>query len=246
MKSGEQRKVKEVVSFKAHFGDLSKDNSRKAAFQKWHDDYYRDVGKKWGFERGRDLDSMSPEERAQHRHLHKNDLDMRNRLRAENKALEEQKNHLNNEVQARQKKLAETEKKLQSVEDDAKSLDAEIIKKRMQYNSLADSVLEIKQDATKRVIDEMMRIRYTLQELKKTPEEQKKNRQIVQLASCLYLRLPKKAQQILNEVNGQKVVFPAQQEDDRKTRIACLQQAEKLINLPKIEQEQERGFRFGR
>lgn len=99
---------------------------------------------------------------------------MRNRLRAENKALEEQKNHLNNEVQARQKKLAETEKKLQSVEDDAKSLDAEIIKKRMQYNSLADSVLEIKQDATKRVIDEMMRIRYTLQELKKHQKSKRK------------------------------------------------------------------------
>lgn len=253
VKSGEQRKVKEVVSFKAHFGDLSKANSRKAAFQKWHDDYYQAVGKKWGFERGRDLDSMSPEERAQHRHLHKNDLDMRNRLRAENKALEEQKNQLNNEVEAQQKKLDESEKKLQKIEatvlakeNDTKSLDIEISKKRMQYNSLADSVLEIKQDATKRVIDDMIRIRYSLQELKKTPEQQKKNRQIVQLASCLYLRFPKKAQQILNEVNGQKVVFPAQQEDDRKTRIACLQQAEKLINLPKIEQEQERGFRFGR
>nr|WP_176452315.1 hypothetical protein [Xylanibacter ruminicola] len=110
---------------------------------------------------------MSPEERAQHTHLHKNDLDMRNRLRAENKALEEQKNQLNDEVQAQQRQLDETENKLQSVENDAKSLDAEIIKQRMQYNSLDDSIGEKKQDATKRVIDDMIRIRYSHSSIEK-------------------------------------------------------------------------------
>ena len=150
VKSGEQRKVKEVVSFKAHFGDLSKANSRKAAFQKWHDDYYQAVGKKWGFERGRDLDSMSPEERAQHRHLHKNDLDMRNRLRAEIKALQEHSKLLSENLQVIQKEIAEENIKLYALKtavvqenDDMKDLDEVIMQKRMRYNSLASKVKEL-------------------------------------------------------------------------------------------------------
>ena len=115
IKSGAARKEKEVVSFKAHFGDLSKANSRKAAFQRWHDDYYNEVGKKWGFERGRDLDSMSPEERAEHQHLHKNDLGMRNRLRAEIKALQEYSKLLSENLQAIQKEIAEENMKLHAL-----------------------------------------------------------------------------------------------------------------------------------
>jgi len=267
IKSGAARKEKEVVSFKAHFGDLSKGNSRKAAYQKWHDEYYQAVGKKWGFERGRDLDKMSPEERAQHTHLHKTELDMRNRLRAEIKALQEQKNQLDSSVAAKK--------------DDAKSLDAAIIQKRMRYNSLSDSVLEKasklknlqkqvdeltekktstenslktwmqtnKNDlitANKAVINEMYVLLFALQHQREDPEQRKKRINICSLAAALYLHLEKRAQKILNEVNGQKVVSPAPQDDDRKTRIACLIQAEKLINLPKVEQEQERGRGFGR
>ena len=267
VKSGAARKAKEVVSFKSHFGDLTKANSRKAAYQKWHDDYYQAVGKKWGFERGRDLDKMSPEERAQHTHLHKTELDMRNRLRAEIKALQEQKNQLDSSVAAKK--------------DDAKSLDAAIIQKRMRYNSLSDSVLEKasklknlqkqvdeltekktstenslktwmqtnKNDlitANKAVINEMYVLLFALQHQREDPEQRKKRINICSLAAALYLHLEKRAQKILNEVNGQKVVSPAPQDDDRKTRIACLIQAEKLINLPKVEQEQERGRGFGR
>ena len=150
VKSGERREEKEVVSFKAHFGDLSKANSRKAAYKKWHDDYYQAVGKKWGFERGRDLDQMSPEERAQHTHLHKTELDMRNRLRAEIKALQEHSKLLSENLQVIQKEIAEENIKLHALKtavvhknDDMKDLDEVILQKRMRYKSLASKVKEL-------------------------------------------------------------------------------------------------------
>lgn len=208
VKSGGERKTKEVVSFKSHFGDLSKANSRKAAYQKWHDDYYNEVGKKWGFERGRDLDKMSPEERAQHRHLHKTELDTRNRLRTENKALQEQKNQLDSSVAAKK--------------DDAKSLDAAIIQKRMRYNSLTDSVLEKASElknlqkqvdelfekktsaenslktwkqtnkndlitANKAVINEMHVLLFALEHQKENPEQRKKRINICSFNTLLIL-----------------------------------------------------------
>lgn len=150
VKSGEPRKTKEVVSFKAHFGDLSKANSRKATYQRWHDDYYNDVGKKWGFERGRDLDQMSPEERAEHTHLHKTELDTRNRLRSEIKALQEHSKLLSENLQVIQKEIAEENIKLYALKtavvqknDDMKDLDEVILQKRMRYKSLASKVKEL-------------------------------------------------------------------------------------------------------
>lgn len=163
VKPGEQRKAKEVISFKAHFGDLSKANSRKAAYQKWHDEYYQAVGKKWGFERGRDLDSMTAEERAEHTHLHKTELDKRNELRAENKYLQERKKKLNDEVQAQEKKVADSKQKLQDLENTVadkkeelqnidtsvankkkrfEDLDTKIIKKRMEFATLTSDIAE--------------------------------------------------------------------------------------------------------
>lgn len=195
VKSGEQRKAKEVISFKAHFGDLSKANSRKAAYQKWHDEYYQAVGKKWGFERGRDLDSMTAEERAEHTHLHKTELDKRNELRAENKYLQERKKKLNDEVQAQEKKVADSKQKLQDLENTVadkkeelqnidtsvankkkrfEDLDTKIIKKRMEFATLTSDIatkqaekdsLDNSISAKRQEIDELQR---KIEMLKKT------------------------------------------------------------------------------
>lgn len=168
VKSGEQRKAKEVISFKAHFGDLSKANSRKAAYQKWHDDYYQAVGKKWGFERGRDLDSMTAEERAEHTHLHKTELDKRNELRAENKYLQERKKKLNDEVQEQEKKVADSKQKLQDLESTVANkerrvndLDTSLFKKRMEFATLTSDIATKKtekEDLEKEISDKKQKL----------------------------------------------------------------------------------------
>lgn len=140
MKSGTARKDKEVVSFKSHFGDLSKANSRKAAYQRWHDDYYNAVGKKWGFERGRDLDKMSPEMRAEHTHLHKTELDTRNRLRAENKDLFEFNKHVWQNIQEKQKKVDDLQATVDNKEKRANDLDTTLVRKRMEFATLTSDI----------------------------------------------------------------------------------------------------------
>ena len=174
VKSGAARKAKEVVSFKAHFGDLSKANSRKAAYQKWHDDYYQAVGKKWGFERGRDLDSMSPEERAEHTHLHKTELDTRNRLRAENKALREQQRGLMGNIQAAENKLQQVNKTVANKEKRTSDLDTTLVNKKMKFATLTSDIaakqaekdsLDNSISAKRQEIDELQR---KIEMLKKT------------------------------------------------------------------------------
>ena len=168
VKSGAARKAKEVVSFKAHFGDLSKANSRKAAYRKWHDEYYQAVGKKWGFERGRDLDSMTAEERAEHTHLDKTELDKRNELRAENKYLQERKKKLNDEVQEQEKKVADSKQKLQDLESTVANkerrvndLDTSLFKKRMEFATLTSDIATKKtekEDLEKEISDKKQKL----------------------------------------------------------------------------------------
>lgn len=295
VKSGAARKAKEVVSFKSHFGDLSKANSRKAAYQKWHDDYYNAVGKKWGFERGRDLDSMSTEERAEHTHLHKTELDTRNRLRAENKALSEQKKQLTDEVQAQEKKVTDIKQKLQDLESTVANkekrvndLDTSLVKKRMEFATLtsdiatkqaekdnldnsisakqqevekqeekarkAQSILDVFQKEKSDILEMRNNIKrdmfnyYLFRHVKK--EQQNMINRTCLLAAAMYINDDYNAKRILADWNGQQLIMPERGSyNDEKYKVACLIQAEKLLNLPKIEQNQEeeqqrgRGFR---
>lgn len=295
VKSGEQRKAKEVISFKAHFGDLSKANSRKAAYQKWHDEYYQAVGKKWGFERGRDLDSMTTEERAEHTHLIKTELDKRNELRAENKYLQERKKKLNDEVQAQEKKVADSKQKLQDLESTvdnkekrANDLDTTLVRKRMEFATLTSDI------ATKQAEEKSLEqsISAKKQEIEKQEEKAGKAQSILdvfekekkkllgmrknitkdmlgyyllehtrsdqhdlifkkcELAANMYINDTGSAKKILANWNGQELVMPERRAwSDEQYKAACLLQAEKLLKLPKIDQEQEeeqqrgRGFR---
>lgn len=285
VKSGAARKAKEVVSFKSHFGDLSKANSRKAAYQRWHDEYYRAVGKKWGFERGRDLDQMSPDEKAEHTHLHKNDLDTRNKLRAENKALQEQKSQLMGDVQTEENKLQQVNKTVANKETRANDLDTTLIRKRMELTTLTSDIAT--KQAEKESLDNSISAKQ--QEVEKQEEKAKKAQAILDvfekekskllnmrrninkdmfsyylyrhtskeqhdiinkkcfLATAMYINDTNNAQKILADWNGQQLIMPKRGSyNDEQYKVACLVQAEKLLNLPKIEQEQERGHGFKR
>lgn len=289
VKSGAARKEKEVISFKSHFGDLSKANSRKTAYQKWHDEYYQAVGKKWGFERGRDLDSMTAEERAEHTHLHKAELDTRNKLRAENKALRERKKQLNDEVQEQEDKVQNLKSTVDNKEKRANDLDTTLVRKRMEFATLTSDI------ATKQAEEKSLEqsISAKKQEIEKQEEKARKAQSILDvfekeksnllemrrnftkdmlvyyllrhtkneqhdliykkcsLAASMYINDTNNAKKILANWNGQQLIMPDRRGawSDENYKIACLIQAEKLLNLPKIDQEQEeeqqrgRGFR---
>lgn len=121
VKPGEERKMKEVVSFKAHFGDLTKENSRKAAYRKWHDDYFRNVASKYGFARDG--------EEEKHSHLTKQELDKYNKLKEQNKQLSE-------DVRSKKEQLQTLQKNVSDKQEEAETLNISIQGKKGEISTL--------------------------------------------------------------------------------------------------------------
>lgn len=63
------KKSKATVSYSGVFGDNYAE--RKEYMKKLHTDYYKEIGWRYGLERGDDLDLLTPEERRQRKHLGK-------------------------------------------------------------------------------------------------------------------------------------------------------------------------------
>lgn len=121
---------------------------------------------------------------------------------------------------------------------------AEITKLSEKITSLKNERLKIAKVIRENLHIELRSILFEMQQLdEKTEEERIRDIAIIQLATCFYLKKQNRAQDILDKVNGQRVVFPVikDNENDLNKKRVCLVQAIKLVNLPKIEQEQERG-----
>lgn len=132
------------------------------------------------------------------------------------------------------------------------TINAKITKLSERITFLKNEKSEIEREVRKKLSIELRSILFDMRQLtEKTNEERTRDIAIIQLASCFYLNLQNRAQDILDKVNRQRVVFPVikDNEKDLDKKRVCLVQAIKLVNLPKIEQEQQqqqRGFRFGR
>lgn len=64
-----ERGTVRVLSFATHFGDKSEERSKKMS--ELHDEYYDQVGKKWGFDRGDVIANLPEEEQALRKHYTK-------------------------------------------------------------------------------------------------------------------------------------------------------------------------------
>lgn len=115
---------KALVSYSGVFGDNY--TERKEYMKKFHTEFFEEVGKKYGLERGDDLDLLDPEERRKRRHMRKDQLhavqeheakvaelqskiaeetENKNDLVAKNDELTKKKNELEESVQAHSDKL---------------------------------------------------------------------------------------------------------------------------------------------
>jgi hypothetical protein len=152
--------------------------------------------------------------------------------------------------QAAEKKAKEAEIRTSEAVSRLDTINAKIIRLSERITSLKNEKSEIEREVRKKLSIELRSILFDMRQLtEKTNEERTRDIAIIQLASCFYLNLQNRAQDILDKVNRQRVVFPVIKdiENDLDKKRVCVVQAIKLVSLPKIEQEQqERGFRFGR
>ena len=116
-----------TISFAEHFGSTKAERS--AAMSKLHDDYFAQVGKKWGFERG-DVWALLPEEERRRR---------RNRTK-EQAGLEREANEAREKAE---KRAQEAVAKADAAVLDAAEKD-EILKKKDQAISFKNSLLKYK------------------------------------------------------------------------------------------------------
>ena len=88
-----ERGTVRVLSFATHFGDKSEERSKKMS--ELHDEYFNQVGKKWGFDRGDIIANLPEEEQALRKHYTKQqrrniELAKKAQADAERKAKEEE------------------------------------------------------------------------------------------------------------------------------------------------------------
>ena len=88
-----ERGTVRVLSFATHFGDKTDERSKKMS--ELHDEYYNQVGKKWGFDRGDVIADLPDEEKALRKHYTKQqrrNIDLANKAQkeAQSKAKEEE------------------------------------------------------------------------------------------------------------------------------------------------------------
>ena len=75
------------LSYASYFGKTPGQTSR--SYEKWHDMIHEEVTKQWGFDRGERLRDMTPQERADHYHKNKKQLE-RDRIAAEKRTKEQE------------------------------------------------------------------------------------------------------------------------------------------------------------
>jgi membrane protein involved in colicin uptake len=95
------------LSYASYFGKTPGQTSR--SYEKWHDMIHEEVTKQWGFDRGERLRDMTPQERADHYHKNKKQLE-RDRIAAEKRTKEQEEK--------------EKEAKLRREEQEKKELEA--------------------------------------------------------------------------------------------------------------------------
>ena len=105
------------LSYASYFGKTPGQTSR--SYEKWHDMIHEEVTKQWGFDRGEHLRDMTPQERADHRHKSKKQLE-RERIAAEKRTKEQEEK----EKEAKQRR-EEQEKKEQDAKEAAATAKAE-------------------------------------------------------------------------------------------------------------------------
>lgn len=111
------RKEKEQLSFKTYFGEIDKharkgELKRSDAFRMWHDDYFSEIGSKYGLERGDDMRTLSDEERADRQHKNKADFIKAQELKSQIKGLEEDKRKIEEATQKAKMEQQKQERKL--------------------------------------------------------------------------------------------------------------------------------------
>lgn len=111
------RKEKEQLSFKTYFGEIDKrarkgELKRSEAFRMWHDDYFNEIGSRYGLERGDDMRTLSEEEKADRQHKSKADFVKAQELKQQIKGLEEDKRKADEAAQKAKLEQQRQEKRL--------------------------------------------------------------------------------------------------------------------------------------
>ena len=127
-----------TVSFAEHFG--SKKAERSALMSKLHDDYFEEVGKKWGFERGDVWALLSDEERWRRMHRTKEQAGLEREAREAARTAEKKRDAIIDEV-------AEQERVKVSNADFLKSQDKQIQEKGSELQHIKDDTEKAKTEA---------------------------------------------------------------------------------------------------
>jgi len=127
-----------TVSFAEHFG--SKKAERSALMSKLHDDYFEEVGKKWGFERGDVWALLSDEERWRRMHRTKEQAGLEREAREAARTAEKKRDAIIDEV-------AEQERVKVSNADFLKNQDKQIQEKGSELQHIKDDTEKAKTEA---------------------------------------------------------------------------------------------------
>lgn len=127
-----------TVSFAEYFG--SKKAERSALMSKLHDDYFEEVGKKWGFERGDVWALLSDEERWRRMHRTKEQAGLEREAREAARTAEKKRDAIIDEV-------AEQERVKVSNADFLKSQDKQIQEKGSELQHIKDDTEKAKTEA---------------------------------------------------------------------------------------------------
>lgn len=127
-----------TVSFAEHFG--SKKAERSALMSKLHDDYFEEVGKKWGFERGDVWALLSDEERWRRMHRTKEQAGLEREAREAARTAEKKRDAIIDEV-------AEQERVKVSNADFLKNQDKQIQEKDSELQHIKDDTEKAKTEA---------------------------------------------------------------------------------------------------
>ncbi len=101
-----ERRTIKTVSFAEHFGSTKIERS--TMMSKLHDEYFEEVGKKWGFERGDVWASLPDEEKRRRRHRTKEEAGLEREAKEAREKAEIEKRHVINEKNDAVRELEET------------------------------------------------------------------------------------------------------------------------------------------
>lgn len=162
---------KELVSYSGVFGDNY--DQRKEYMKKFHTEFFEQVGKKYGLERGDDLDLLDPEERRKRRHMRKDQLHVVQEYEHKIEELSKQQQNIENALET-------ATKELDNKESEVVKTDSLLLQKKEELDSLESHSAILKNEIDSR--EERLK---NLPSLEEITEREKRNNAVPSLTDIV-------------------------------------------------------------